>query len=111
MMERLDHIGLNERNQEAYDKLCILLSKYRKACVIHPAETGRNLIGFKYVAENPPMRVLWLSPSKQEFLSQCMGLADILTQRLCKDILNRIDHYTYSAIRRIYEREVFLMLI
>lgn len=51
------------------------------------------------------MKALWLSPSKQEFRSQCVGLADILTRRFCNDILTRIDHYTYSSVHRVYERE------
>lgn len=104
MMERIDHISLNEHNQEAYDKLCILLNKFKKACVIHPTETGRNLIGYKYVLENLPKKAIWLSPSKQDFLSQCAGLMDILTKKAGDDILNRIDHHTYSYITNLYEK-------
>lgn len=96
-------IELYEHNQEAYDKLCILLKKYRKACIVHPTGTGKSFIAFKFIEDHPEMRVLWISPSVTIFNLQLSGLMNAAGSKTTTYVASRIKFLTYSAINKLTE--------
>lgn len=99
----IDHkgIGLYDHNQEAYDKLCILLRKHRKACIIHPTGTGKSFIAFKYIEEHPNDKVLWLAPSKQIFAVQISNLMQAAGVKATVRIREKIQFWTYAGIIKV----------
>ena len=97
-----DHgIELYPHNREAYDKLCILLEKYRKACVIHPTGTGKSFIAFKYLEDNPHKKVLWVSPSDTIFYVQIKNLYKATDTVIAAGIEGRIKYMTYPALLKV----------
>ncbi|MBR5361249.1 MAG: DEAD/DEAH box helicase family protein, partial [Lachnospiraceae bacterium] len=97
-MDKNTCIELYAHNREAYDKLCILLRKHKKACIIHPTGTGKSFIAFKYIEDNPDKKVLWLSPSQHIFASQISNLIRSAGAQTTVKIRERIIFSTYTGI-------------
>ena len=93
-------IELYAHNQEAYDKLCILLKKYKKACIVHPTGTGKSFIAFKLIEQNPDKKVLWLSPSNVIFNTQVSGLIDAVGKESADRILGNVKELNYALLTR-----------
>lgn len=91
-------IKLYRHNEEAYVKLNILLNRYRKACVVHPTGTGKSMIAFKYIEDNPEKKVLWLSPSQYIFKAQLEGLRVNTDEGSYECIVGRIFFKTYASL-------------
>lgn len=94
----MTRIKLYRHNEEAYVRLNILLNRFRKACVVHPTGTGKSMIAFKYVEDNPGKRVIWLSPNQYIFKAQLDGLRENLDEESYNEIIGRIRFKTYISL-------------
>lgn len=63
-------ITLFEHNQTAYDAVIKLLEEVKKVCVVHPTETGKSFIAFKYCEDHPDEAILRRSPCSYIFSTQ-----------------------------------------
>ena len=63
-------VSLFPHNRMAYENVCVMLDRTGKAAVIHPTGTGKSFIGFRYAADHPREKVLWLAPSEYIFRTQ-----------------------------------------
>lgn len=97
-MSSKKRIELYRHNEEAYVILNILLNRYRKACIVHPTGTGKSMIAFKYIQDNPGKSVLWMSPSGLIFRAQVDGLRIELDEGAYMDIVGRMHFRTYTSL-------------
>ena len=100
-MSKGKNLILYRHNEEAYTVLNILINKFGKACIIHPTGTGKSVIAFRYIMDNPGKSVLWLSPSNNIFELQKDSLWWMLDEEVYYDITDRITFYTYSKLYRL----------
>ena len=56
-------LDLYPHNEAAFRAAESMIREKGRACIIHPTGTGKALIGYEFVFENPDKRFLWLSPS------------------------------------------------
>ena len=63
-------VSLFPHNRTAYENVCAMLDRTGKAAVIHPTGTGKSFIGFRYAADHPQKKILWLAPSEYIFRTQ-----------------------------------------
>ena len=70
-------IELYPHNQIAYDKLCDMLTRSDRACVIQPTGTGKFVIIAKLVQDNPDKRFLLLGTNDYMFIDQMDNLEKI----------------------------------
>jgi superfamily II DNA or RNA helicase len=69
-------VNLYEHNQKAYEAAKTMLANEGKAAVIHPTGTGKSFIAFKFAADSPDSRILWLGPSEYIYRTQLENLRE-----------------------------------
>ena len=94
-------VSLFPHNQTAYDAVCAMLEKTGKAAVIHPTGTGKSFIGFRYAADHPETKVLWLAPSEYIFKTQMENWFSA-----GGDELKNITFLTYAKLSLMSEEEI-----
>lgn len=94
-------VSLFPHNRTAYENVCAMLEKTGKAAVIHPTGTGKSFIGFKYAADHPETKVLWLAPSEYIFKTQLENW-----KSAGGDELKNITFLTYAKLSLMSEEEL-----
>ena len=78
-----------------------MLDQYGKACVIHPAGTGKSFIGFQYAVEYPEERIIWLAPSGYIYETQLENW-----KRAGGTMPGNISFYTYAKLTILTPNEL-----
>ena len=95
-------IQLFSHNMQAYRAVLDMLSRNRKAAVIHPTGTGKSFIAFKWIEEHPLNHFVWLSPSDYIFKTQLENV-----QRSTPDFpADQILFLTYARLMQMSDAEL-----
>ena len=94
-------VSLFPHNRTAYEAVCAMLEKTGKAAVIHPTGTGKSFIGFRYAADHPETKVLWLAPSEYIFRTQMENWLHAGGEEL-----PNITFLTYAKLSLMTEEEI-----
>ena len=93
---------LFQHNRTAYDNALAMMAQTGKAAIIHPTGTGKSLIAFQLVLDNPDKRICWMSPSEYIFKTQLENLADANGGAVPENI----SFYTYAKLPLLMPEEV-----